>query len=864
MLKESIRIEKFTKVRRIKTTQTTDRGILYTTRSRNDGFVEYESLTEEGLYFLLDHDPNCIDMESQPVKIPKGRGKGKFYYPDAWAKFRDGKQVIFDVKHTLFFESLRNDPDKASKWKKRKKIVKQYCKNNGLDYIIVTEKEIRRERMQNVLFFRKNIRKPADFSKIKSVIENTLSADKKVARIELAVDVGKVLGFNVTQIIPSIDHLIYKDFFLLDFNSEINDNTVLILRKNHDSLITPTYYYILEVKKITQPQLITFTPSPKEPTYDNLNQREFLALPEQTQKEVLKRIELLKIFKQNDVSTVNIKEYAKKHSTSYVSLYRWKKKFDQKGWVGLIPNYHKKGRKKGFSSELEKLVKKVIKERYLTNIQPSITGCYRFLLIECSKEEIDPMSYDTFRLRVQEVSNTEKTLGRRGRKVFRDEYKSLEGEYPFGDHPLDVIEFDHTILDVMLVDRIARRPIGRPVLTLAFDVYSRMIYGYYLSFDPPSYLTVAMCFLTGILPKDDLTKEFGTINKWDIFGLPKTILVDNAMEFRGTALGKFCELYNVVMRANPVKRPDLKPYVERVFRTINEVIRDDLIEGYIIPLHERRKTQYDPEKKAEMTIEEFEQWLIHWIVDEYHQRIHTGIKEKEGIEICPSEKFEQGLAKIGNRTIGLPTIPINLEQLRFDVLPMEKRGLNRNGIRLFGLEYNAPIIAKLRAKQKTGERYIIKYDPRDIREVYLWSEEMSRYFCIPLKKTYYSQLEIDPSDPMNYPISKKELEVLKKSQISRSPNKHYDLVKSMKKRQELIQVARRKTKTGKKARKFDEIRKVHKSKATSTEIRKYEKELVDNPLKSEEIGNKEMENIDENWLKKHAFPSRSRWKEGEY
>ena len=35
---------------------------------------------------------------------------------------------------------------------------------------------------------------------------------------------------------------------------------------------------------------------------------------------------------------------------------------------------------------------------------------------------------------------------------------------------------------------------------------------------------------------------------------------------------------------NPVKKPDTKPHVERVFKTINHAIRNDLIEGYILPL----------------------------------------------------------------------------------------------------------------------------------------------------------------------------------------------------------------------------------------------------------------------------------------
>lgn len=48
-------IGKFSKVRRIKTTQLTDKGILWTDKNHLDGFIEYESLTEEGLFLLLDH-----------------------------------------------------------------------------------------------------------------------------------------------------------------------------------------------------------------------------------------------------------------------------------------------------------------------------------------------------------------------------------------------------------------------------------------------------------------------------------------------------------------------------------------------------------------------------------------------------------------------------------------------------------------------------------------------------------------------------------------------------------------------------------------------------------------------------------------
>ena len=52
------------------------------------------------------------------------------------------------------------------------------------------------------------------------------------------------------------------------------------------------------------------------------------------------------------------------------------------------------------------------------------------------------------------------------RKDIGETYKLLEGEdFPFGKYPLDTIEIDHTDLNVILVDRIERKPLsGKPHL----------------------------------------------------------------------------------------------------------------------------------------------------------------------------------------------------------------------------------------------------------------------------------------------------------------------------------------------------------------------------------------------------------------
>ncbi|WP_254679752.1 hypothetical protein [Celeribacter baekdonensis] len=51
--------------------------------------------------------------------------------------------------------------------------------------------------------------------------------------------------------------------------------------------------------------------------------------------------------------------------------------------------------------------------------------------------------------------------------------------------PLDIVQIDHTKADVTVVDPVTRRPLGRPTLTVAIDVNTRMVLGFHLSWNRP-------------------------------------------------------------------------------------------------------------------------------------------------------------------------------------------------------------------------------------------------------------------------------------------------------------------------------------------------------------------------------------------
>lgn len=730
-----------------------------------------------------------------------------------------------------------------------------------------------------MVFLKKNQEIPSKLKILKHEIFDQLNKEPKT-RWEITQAISLNTKLDIREIIPSIDYLLYHNILYFDISKKISNETKVYKTQSLFQPIIPLYLYFQQITLKNPIQYLYEAQTPfalnideRDPNYDSKSQREFLALPEKTQQMILERKKHLEISSKDEVNTQVIKKYAENNKIHLATLYRWRKLFQESGWIGLIPKKYRSGRIKRVAPLLNTLINKIIEERYLSDIQPSITGCYKFLLIECKKHGIKPCDRETFRKRVNEVSRKKKFMARKGKKVTRDTFQLLDGEFPFGNHPMDGVEFDHSELDIMLVDQVDRAPIGRPTLTLAVDSYSRMVYGYYLSFDPPSHLALGMCFLNGILPKTHIIKNNNLTYNWPICGIPKRIIIDNAMEFRGHSFMNFYQQKNIEVIFNPVKTPNFKPYVERLIKTINESIRDENIPGYVLPLSEKRKTQYNPEKNANLTLDEFEKWLLHWIVEEYHPRMHQGIELKEFIKISPLERFENGLLESEFGLVGLTEVPDNIEQLKYDVLAFKKRKISREGIKIFGLEYQSPIISELLdLPESASQKYIIRYDPRDIREIYPWVESMQLYYPIPIKDAFINSLNIDQTQ--DFTLSKIELDKIKKNKRSEINGRSlkvnpHDLATALDKRQEIIAQARNKTKTAKRARRNQEIIINHTKSATSTQIRKERNEIDmkdSESLESIPVFQTEPESEDTNIStigdeKIEAFPIESNWED---
>ncbi|KDR24554.1 hypothetical protein BG60_05720, partial [Caballeronia zhejiangensis] len=176
--------------------------------------------------------------------------------------------------------------------------------------------------------------------------------------------------------------------------------------------------------------------------------------------------------------------------------------------------------------------------------------------------------------------------------------------------------------DLLVVDDLLRRPLGRPWLSLAVDVATRCVVGFYVGMDRPGAATVALLLTRVVLPKAEWLEKLGVQAEWPMHGVPRVLHLDNAAEFKSRALLAGCAEYGIELMYRPVGRPHFGGHIERLNRTLMERVHG--LPGSTGSSPKGRKARA-PEKQAALTLHEFEQWLALEIAQRYHHSAHRGL-----------------------------------------------------------------------------------------------------------------------------------------------------------------------------------------------------------------------------------------------
>jgi putative transposase len=365
--------------------------------------------------------------------------------------------------------------------------------------------------------------------------------------------------------------------------------------------------------------------------------------------------------------------------------------------------------------EMDTLIDEVIETLYLTRQKPRISDLVMEIRRRCHTLGVAAPGRKAIRARVSLKPRKEVLARREGGKAARDRFAPSTGSLEV-KWPLALVQIDHTLVDVIVVDSLTRAPIQRPWLTLAIDVYSRCVVGFYLSLEPPSATSVALCVAHAVLPKTQWLAERRIEADWPMHGLFARLHLDNAKEFRSEALRRGCEQYNIAIDYRPVRTPHYGGHIERLIGTMMGKVH--LLPGTTFS-DVKAKGELDPQKSAAMTIEELERWLAHAVAGVYHRTLHSALGTP------PQVAWERGLS--GDATTpgcGDPVTVADPHRLLIDFLPIERRLIRRDGVSLHCIHYWSDV---LRTWIGESQRMIIRYDPRDLSRIYLLAPDGQYY-----------------------------------------------------------------------------------------------------------------------------------------
>jgi putative transposase len=397
-----------------------------------------------------------------------------------------------------------------------------------------------------------------------------------------------------------------------------------------------------------------------------------------------------------------VDDIASELGVSRMTVYRLVRSFRAGGTVtSLMPR--SRGRPQGLrmlDGKREVLIQQALNDFFLKHTKPPFARLVHEIRTRCLQEGLPPPNWRTIKQRVLDI-DVRTRARRRGETDVMKRTEATPGSYA-AIRPLEVVQIDHTRVDVIVVDPETGKPCGRPWLTLAMDVFTRMVTGFYLTMDPPSRLSISLCLLHATYDKAAWLREREIDASWPIAGLPETLHADNGADFRSRAFVRACRDAGIKTVWRKIGVPHYGGHIERLIGTQMGAVH--LLPGTTFG-DPKERADYDSAGEAKLTLRELERFIAWEIAGRYHQVVHSALHRPP---VAVWREHE------GGTPLRMPA-----DRMHFWVsfLPEQERTLRPNGIHLHGLRYWSPALTADVGRQ--NEKLLVKYDPRDLSRVFV-------------------------------------------------------------------------------------------------------------------------------------------------
>lgn len=301
-------------------------------------------------------------------------------------------------------------------------------------------------------------------------------------------------------------------------------------------------------------------------------------------------------------------------------------------------------------------------------------------------------------------------------------------------------QIDSTVADVYLVNRIYRESvIGRPIVYLAVDVFSRLITALHVALEGPSWEGAASTIFNCAEDKVEFCKRYDVNiceDDWPSNGIPQVFLGDRGELISPIAESAVSNLKISIENA-PSYRGDAKGIVEQNFRTMNLNIKQ--WSPGAVKREYRKRGERDYRLDAKLDIHQFTQMIIYSIIKRNKSIIADYPLSQEMINDdvppIPIEIWKWGMKY---KTGGLRRISNDI--LKLNLLRRAKVSISKNGIIFNKVGYIAEIgnvdnwFSNARINGVSSREIV--YDRRDTSIIYLIDEKYGEYIPCYVKDEY--------------------------------------------------------------------------------------------------------------------------------
>ncbi|WP_223671193.1 DNA-binding domain-containing protein [Kangiella shandongensis] len=361
----------------------------------------------------------------------------------------------------------------------------------------------------------------------------------------------------------------------------------------------------------------------------------------------------------------------------FSTVAKWVKTFIASNYRpnSLVNGHHLKGnRTNRLDVDSEIAMHEVIKTYYLSENRPTITQAYNELRCMQLNGDISKIpSLRTFERCVQSISEHKKIKARHG-SLKAHKLLRAAGQSTHYSRALEAVQADGQVMDVLLVDEETGEFLGRPKATIFIDVYTRCIIAAVISltgFSSGSVLETAKLALTGTY------SGFG--------GHFETLHVDNGSDYTSQSLKNLANNLGIQIDYAAPNEPNLKPHIERFFKSLNTGLIHKLPgTTWSNPVH---RDGYPSEKKAILTLEKLQHLVKEWITNDYHKRVHDGIKR------APAALWQEYVEE-------QPIYVYADNHVDMLARQVERRTLNKGRVQINGLTWYSHVLSTIEAELK--------------------------------------------------------------------------------------------------------------------------------------------------------------------